>query len=124
MSLGVNFGDMKVLLVTLCLVRSTSNLQELELKCCFYNTKVLATAQDFSEVQEYVGLFDKLETLKVIGIKIGEAELDFVQFVFAKAQVLKTTMISFSEGIRNKELLMKKLLEFPMVSNKAQILFK
>lgn len=51
-----------------------------------------------------------------------ETELEFIQFVLSKARQLKTMMISFLHT-GNKKFVMERILEFPVASNGARIMF-
>jgi len=84
---------------------------------------MIGAGQDFWETQACRDLFDKLETVRMAGIGCVEAELDFMRVVLAKAQVLKTMRISFGQDLSNKEFFIKKLLEFPRVSNQVRMQF-
>ncbi|XP_058081639.1 F-box/FBD/LRR-repeat protein At1g13570-like [Magnolia sinica] len=125
LSMAVSFMDSKEVFATFCMLRSSPNLEELEILITKRGIELhnppLAV---FWEAQERLGcLLNHLQTVKMTGIKGKECELSFIRFVLANAPVLGIMSIDIKMEITMVEKLrfLQDMLQLRRASTQAII---
>ncbi|XP_058081852.1 F-box/FBD/LRR-repeat protein At1g13570-like [Magnolia sinica] len=101
LSMAVSYMDSKEVFATLYILRSSPNLEKLEILIKKrrrepYNTPLAV----FWEAQEHLGcLLNHLQTVKMTRIRGKECELRFIKFVLMNAPVLETMSIDIKKEI-------------------------
>ncbi|KAG8377715.1 hypothetical protein BUALT_Bualt08G0061600 [Buddleja alternifolia] len=121
LSIRINFNDMEENLAALCLLRSSPNLQELEMLARAEEqaiarivANVLESFQNFS--------FNQLRLVKIVGISGVRQEMSFINFILANSPVLEKMSVKPASVDGGWEL-MKELLRFRRASMYAEIVY-
>ncbi|KAA8537679.1 hypothetical protein F0562_027331 [Nyssa sinensis] len=122
LSIRMNFNDMEETLVVLCLLRSSPNLQELEMLARPEEQTDVGTATSFCEKDYQNCLFNQLRLVKIAGISGLRCEMDFIKFVLANSPVLERMTVKPASSDGGWELL-KELLRFRRASVLAEIIY-
>lgn len=126
LSIRINFNDIDENMAALCLLRSSPNLQELEMLARPEEQSVVAASKDLVGDQNDSCLFNQLQIVKVAGISGLKQELNFIKFLLANSPVLEKMTIkpaSNEAGWEPIKELMKELLRFRRASVQAQIVY-
>ncbi|KAK9271362.1 hypothetical protein L1049_026952 [Liquidambar formosana] len=122
-SIRINLNDLEENLTTLCLLRSSPNLQELEILARPEDQAVVETVGSFWEEEDHWDcLFSQLRLVKIASISGIRSELDFINFVLANSPVLERMTVKPASLDGGWELL-KELLRFRRASVRAEIIY-
>jgi hypothetical protein len=122
LSIRINFNDLDENLATLCLLRSSPNLQELEMLARPEEQPVVGSLTNYWEDEHWNNLFAHLRIVKIVGISGQKFELDFINFLLSKSPALERMSVkpvSISVGWD----LLKELLRFRRASVRAEIIY-
>ncbi|GFQ04216.1 F-box/FBD/LRR-repeat protein at1g13570 [Phtheirospermum japonicum] len=121
LSVRINFKDTEENMAALCLLRSSPNLQELEMLARSEEQATVGTApnvlENFRSFQ-----FNRLRVIKIVGISGLKQELNFINFMLANAPVLERMTVKPASMDSGWELL-KELLRFRRASTFAEIVY-
>ncbi|KAH6758587.1 hypothetical protein C2S51_018822 [Perilla frutescens var. frutescens] len=121
LSIRINFNDSEENLVALCLLRSSPNLQELELLARPEEQATNArTANIVENFQSFP--FNQLRLIKIVGISGLKQELSFINFLLANAPVLERMSVK-PASVDSGWDLVKELLRFRRASMFAEIIY-
>lgn len=121
LSIRINFNDLEENLAALCLLRSSPNLQELEMLARPEETGI-GVLTNFWEVDHWTSLFSQLRMVKIVGISGIRSELEFIKFVLSNSPVLETMTIK-PASLEGGWDLIKELLRFRRASARAEIIY-
>ncbi|KAL7117192.1 hypothetical protein ACP275_03G057500 [Erythranthe tilingii] len=121
LSIRINFNDMEENMAALCLLRSSPNLQELELLA---RTEEQNTAFGAPSIVENFPSFSfsQLRLVKIIGISGIKQELNFINFLLLNTPVLEKMTVKPASTDSGWELV-KELLRFRRASMFAEIVY-
>ncbi|KAL8058938.1 hypothetical protein ABFS82_03G053600 [Erythranthe guttata] len=121
LSIRINFNDMEENMAALCLLRSSPNLQELELLA---RTEEQNTAFGAPNIVENFPSFSfsQLRLIKIIGISGIKQELNFINFLLLNTPVLEKMTVKPASTDSGWELV-KELLRFRRASMFAEIVY-
>ncbi|XP_015972638.1 F-box/FBD/LRR-repeat protein At1g13570 [Arachis duranensis] len=121
LSIRMNFNDSKEISTALCLLRSSPNLQELEVLARPDEQNVLI--HPYCGEDEYCSCpIMQLRHVRIDGVSGTKPELDFISFLLLYSPVLeRMTVKPVSSGVTE---LMKELLRFRRASGRAEIIYQ
>lgn len=123
LSIDINFEDMQAMLAALCIFRSSTVLQKLDIKAISDKNRAGISVGDFWEAHEDFNCwFSLLEIVKVTEYTGTTSELKFIEFVLANAPVLEMVQIEFKQNAVDVLKIMRELIRFRRNSSKAEIL--
>ncbi|XAR64100.1 hypothetical protein NMG60_11024309 [Bertholletia excelsa] len=122
LSLRINFNDSEESSAALCLLRSSPNLQELEILARPEDQTASGRGTKIWEEDHNNCPFNQLRVIKIVGILGVKCELEFINFLLANAPVLERMTVKPSSNDRGWELL-KELVRFRRASVRAEILY-
>ncbi|VFQ86903.1 unnamed protein product [Cuscuta campestris] len=118
-----NFNSVGECLAALCLLRSSPNLQELEVVSWAEEQKSEGgSATMVEEKYETVSKFDRLREVKMFGLFGFAQELSFIKFLLGSSPQLETMTVKPLTNAGSWDLL-KQLLRFRRASVHAEIIF-
>ncbi|KAJ4951986.1 hypothetical protein NE237_028818 [Protea cynaroides] len=122
-SFSLNVEDMKEILVAICLLNSSPNLQEVEILIWGNREFAIVPVMDLQEAKDQLGCtFNKLRVVTMSKLLGMEFELELVKFILANSPMLERMNISPAIiGIGNVLAFFKKLLTFKRASPQAEI---
>ncbi|TKY57754.1 F-box/FBD/LRR-repeat protein [Spatholobus suberectus] len=121
LSIRINFNDLKEISAALCLLRSSPNLQELEILARPEEQTVLLTHTYCWEDVYFTCPVMQLRYVKIDCISGIKPELDFINFLLLYSPVLERMTV---KPVSNAGLeLMKELLRFRRASGRAEIIY-
>ncbi|WCJ35310.1 F-box/RNI-like superfamily protein [Euphorbia peplus] len=124
LSIRINFNDMDENSAALCLLRSTPNVQELEILARPEDHATTAKAvTNLWEGDQWNNLFSQLRIAKIVGINGFKPELDFIEFLLSNSPVLERMTVKPGSDDGERELL-KELLRFQRASIHARIIYQ
>ncbi|CAI9116648.1 OLC1v1017846C1 [Oldenlandia corymbosa var. corymbosa] len=126
LSLRINFNDVEESLAALCLLRSSPNLQELEMLARPEELNGARISINVLEEDYEICPFNQLRFVKIAGISGLKQELNFIKFLLANSPVLEKMTVkptSIEGGWESLKELMKELLSFRRASVQAQIIY-
>ncbi|KAL2504140.1 F-box/fbd/LRR-repeat protein [Abeliophyllum distichum] len=121
LSIRVNFNDLEENLAALCLLRSSPNLQELELLARSDEHATMRSVMNTVENYQSFPL-NELRLVKIVGIFGIRKELSFVKFLLANSPVLGRMTIKPAPVVGGMEMA-KELLRFRRASAQAEIVY-
>ncbi|XP_047974997.1 F-box/FBD/LRR-repeat protein At1g13570-like [Salvia hispanica] len=121
LSIRINFNDMEENLAALCLLRSSPNLQELELLARPEEQVTARMASNISDIFQNFP-FNQLRLIKIVGISGIRQELSFINFLLANTPVLERMTVKPSSVDSGWDLV-KELLRFRRASMFAEIIY-
>lgn len=121
LSIRINFNDIEENRAALCLLRSSPNLQELELLA---RPEEQATARTSCNIVEDFQSFpfNQLRLIKIVGISGVTQELSFISFLLANTPVLERMTVK-PASVDSGWDLVKELLRFRRASVFAEIIY-
>ncbi|KAK4481476.1 hypothetical protein RD792_012376 [Penstemon davidsonii] len=120
LSIRINFNNKEENLATLCLLRSSPNLKELEMLTRAEEQGTGRTSADpFENFQSFS--FNQLQLVKIVGITGSKKELNFIKFMLSNSPVLERMTVKPASTDGGWELL-KELLRFRRASMHAEII--
>ncbi|CAN4122774.1 unnamed protein product [Withania somnifera] len=122
LSIRINFNHSDECLAALCLLRSSPNLQELEMLA---RTEEQSTARTVANVMEENCrncMFNQLRLVKIAGISGLKQELNFINFLLANSPVLERMTVKPASVDGAWEML-KELLRFRRASVQAEVVY-
>lgn len=122
LSIRINFNDLEENATAFCLLRSSPNLQELEMLARPEDQGVVGTATNFWEEDHWDCMFTQLQVVKIVGISGVRSEMDFIGFLLANSPALERMTVKPATLDRGWELV-KELLRFRRASVQAEIIF-
>lgn len=122
LSLRINFDDCEENKAALCLLRSSPNLQELEILARPEEAFLMESFVNFWEDEHLSCPFDQLRLVKVTGISGTRLELGFISFLLLASPALER-MIMKPASADGQLLMMKELLRFRRASVRAEIIY-
>lgn len=122
LSLRINFDDCEENKAALCLLRSSPNLQELEILARPEEAFLMESFVNFWEDEHWSCPFDQLRLVKVTGISGTRLELGFISFLLLASPALER-MIMKPASADGQLLMMKELLRFRRASVRAEIIY-
>lgn len=122
LSIHINFNDREESLASLCLLRSSPNLQELEILARPEEHTTLRTGLNILEEDYQNCPFNQLRLIKIAGISGVGRELDFINFLLANSPLLERMNVKPASTDGGWELL-KELLRFRRASIRAEIIY-
>ncbi|GER37611.1 F-box/FBD/LRR-repeat protein [Striga asiatica] len=124
LSIHINLNDLGENLAALCLLRSSPNLQELEVLACGDEEEQSTVTLDPNTADNLLTLpFTRLRLIKIVGISGTRQELDFVSSLLANAPVLEKMTVELEpESMDCERELLKELLRFRRASTFAEII--
>ncbi|KAF5942900.1 hypothetical protein HYC85_020542 [Camellia sinensis] len=122
LSIRINFNDMEESLAALCLLRSSPNLQELEILGRPEEQTIPVRVKSIGEEDYDNCPLNQLRLVKIAGIIGVRCELDFINFLLANSPVLEKMTVKPTSNDRGWELL-KELVRFRRASVQAEIIY-
>ncbi|GLT58082.1 hypothetical protein SLA2020_310040 [Shorea laevis] len=122
LSIRINFSDLDETLAVLCLLRSSPNLQELEILARPEEQPSTGTFTNFWADNLWCSLFTNLQVVKVVGISGLKTELDFINFILSNSPVLERMTVK-PASLDGSWGLVKELLRFRRASIHAEIIY-
>ncbi|XP_047342301.1 F-box/FBD/LRR-repeat protein At1g13570-like isoform X2 [Impatiens glandulifera] len=122
LSVRINFYDIEETSAALCLLRSSPNLQELEILARPEEQPIVYEALDLQGEDPYSCPFNQLYNIKIASISGVKCELDFIKFLLASSPMLEKMTVKPSSNDRGWEL-MKELLRFRRASVQAEVIY-
>ncbi|XP_031403556.1 F-box/FBD/LRR-repeat protein At1g13570-like [Punica granatum] len=122
LSIRINLDDFAENSAALCLLRSSPNLQELEILARPEEPSSGATCLSFWEGEQKYCKFSQLRLVKIYGVSGIKTELEFIRFVLLASPVLEKMIIKpapVNEGME----MVKELLRFRRASVQAEIVY-
>ncbi|XP_020235432.1 F-box/FBD/LRR-repeat protein At1g13570 isoform X2 [Cajanus cajan] len=119
LSIRMNFNDSKEISAALCLLRSSPNLQELEILARTEEQTVLSHTC-WEDVYLSCPVM-QLRYVKIDGISGIKRELDFIYFLLLYSPVLERMTVKPVSNVGSE--LMKELLRFRRASGRAEIIY-
>ncbi|XP_042503444.1 F-box/FBD/LRR-repeat protein At1g13570-like [Macadamia integrifolia] len=124
LSFPLNVEDMKEILVAICLLNSSPNLQELEILFWHKRGNGIVTIMDVLEAEDQLECtFNKLRIVNISTLFGMEIELVLVKFILANSPVLETMNISSAKNGIEVVTFLKVLLQFKRASPQAKIVY-
>ncbi|XP_057503193.1 F-box/FBD/LRR-repeat protein At1g13570-like isoform X1 [Actinidia eriantha] len=122
LSIRINMNDTDENLAALCLLRSSPNLQELEILARPEEQMFPERVKNIWLEEYYDCPFNQLRLVKVAGIFGVRCEMDFINFLLANSPVLERMTVKPASNDRGWELL-KELVRFRRASVRAEIIY-
>ncbi|KDP38453.1 hypothetical protein JCGZ_04378 [Jatropha curcas] len=122
LSIRINFNDIEENSAALCLLRSSPNLQELEMLARPEEQTSMVPIANFWEDDHWNSLFGQLRLVRIVGISGVRSELDFINFMLSNSPVLERMTVKPASSDGGWELL-KELLRFRRASVRAEIIY-
>ncbi|KAK3038155.1 hypothetical protein RJ639_029609 [Escallonia herrerae] len=122
LSIRINFNDREESLAALCLLRSSPNLQELEMLARPEEQTAVRPAANILEEGSDKCPFNQLRLVKIAGISGGSRELNFINFLLANSPALEMMTVKPASTNGGWELL-KELLRFRRASVQVEIIY-
>lgn len=122
LSIRINFSSVEENLTALCLLRSSPNLQELEMLARPEEQTLLETSTTLWKKEHWNYSFAHLRVVKLTGISGVGPQLDFINFLLAYSPVLEKMTVKPASGDGAWELI-KDLLRFRRASVRAEIIY-
>ncbi|EEF52517.1 F-box/FBD/LRR-repeat protein At1g13570 [Ricinus communis] len=122
LSIRINFNDLEENSAALCLLRSSPNVQELEMLARPEEQTSLGTITNFWEDDHWNNLFGQLRLVRIVGISGIRCELDFMNFLLSNSPVLERMTVKPASSDGGWELI-KELLRFRRASARAEIIY-
>lgn len=122
LSIRINFSSVEENLTALCLLRSSPNLQELEMLARPEEQTLLETSTTLWKKEHWNYNFAHLRVVKLTGISGVGPQLDFINFLLAYSPVLEKMTVKPASGDGAWELI-KDLLRFRRASVRAEIIY-
>ncbi|KAK2994808.1 hypothetical protein RJ640_021040 [Escallonia rubra] len=122
LSIRINFNDREESLAALCLLRSSPNLQELEMLARPEEQTAVRPVANILEEGSEKCPFNQLRLVKIAGISGGSRELNFINFLLANSPALEMMTVKPASTNGGWELL-KELLRFRRASVQAEIIY-
>lgn len=112
--------------MVLCLIRSSPNLEKIQLKACPGETVALDPVPEPLEVQGWSDIsLNELREVEIHCVSGTRPELDFIKFILAKSPILERLLIKFKpEVVSVESRILKELLRFKRLSPEAEIMFR
>ncbi|KAJ4953279.1 hypothetical protein NE237_030111 [Protea cynaroides] len=124
LSFTLNEEDMKEILIAICLLKSSPNLQEVEILLWRSKESAIVPVMDLQEARDQMKCtFNKLRVVKISKFLGREIELEFIKFILANSPVLETMNISPATNGVDEVLMLKELLRFKRASPQAEIVY-
>ncbi|KAL8523942.1 hypothetical protein ACS0TY_013775 [Phlomoides rotata] len=122
LSIRINFNDMEENLAAICLLRSSPNLQELEILA--RPDEQATIARTSANIVEHFPSFPfhQLRLIKIAGVSGIKQELNFINFLLANASVLERMTVKPASTDSGWDLV-KELLRFRRASMFAEIVY-
>ncbi|XP_051223176.1 F-box/FBD/LRR-repeat protein At1g13570-like [Lolium perenne] len=125
LKLNVHFYKQHPIMLTLYLLKSAPNLEELKLKIYDEEELEFEANGEFLNALWADGMCANLQVVQMSGIHWLPNEMSFIKLILSKARGLHTLSISHSEEIvMSTEDALNELLRYRRASTEAQILFK
>lgn len=122
LSMRINFNHLDECLAALCLLRSSPNLQELEMLARTEEQSTSRTVADVMEENYQNCMFNQLRNVKIAGISGLKQELNFINFLLANSPVLERMTVKPASVDGAWEML-KELLRFRRASVQAEVVY-
>ncbi|PSS17222.1 F-box/FBD/LRR-repeat protein [Actinidia chinensis var. chinensis] len=122
LSIRINFNDKDQNLAVLCLLRSSPNLQELEILALPEEDMSPERVENIWLEDYYSCPFNQLRLVQVADIVGVQCEMDFINFLLANSPVLERMTVRPAFNYMRCELL-EELELFPRASVRAEIIF-
>ncbi|XVF36173.1 hypothetical protein REPUB_Repub19eG0035200 [Reevesia pubescens] len=122
LSIRIDFDDLEENTAALCLLRSSPNLQELEMLARPEEQTPVERSTNFWEDDHWSSLFAHLRLVKVSGISGIKSEMDFIKFLLSNSPVLERLTVKPASQEGEWEL-MKELLRFRRASIFAEVIY-
>ncbi|XP_040999034.1 F-box/FBD/LRR-repeat protein At1g13570-like [Juglans microcarpa x Juglans regia] len=122
LSLRINFNDSEEVLTALCLLRSSPNLQELEVLARPEELAAVAKVINFQEDDHSSCTLNQLQLVKIFGISGTQRELNFIKLVLLASPVLERMTVK-PASIDGSWELVKELLRFRRASMIAEVIY-
>uniref|UniRef100_A0A3Q7GAT3 F-box domain-containing protein n=1 Tax=Solanum lycopersicum TaxID=4081 RepID=A0A3Q7GAT3_SOLLC len=122
LSMRINFNHLDECLAALCLLRSSPNLQELEMLARTEEQSTLRTVASVMKEDYQNCMFNQLRHVKIAGITGLKQELNFVNFLLSNSPVLERMTVKPASVDGAWEML-KELLRFRRASVQAEIVY-
>ncbi|CAI0465506.1 unnamed protein product [Linum tenue] len=122
LSIRVNFNDMDESAAALCLLKSSPNLQEVEMLARPEEQSGGRTMNSSWEDEHWTNLLLQLRSVKIVGISGVQAELDCIKFLLSNSPALERMTIKPISVDGGWDLL-KELLRFRRASVLAEIIY-
>ncbi|KAM0927508.1 hypothetical protein ACQ4PT_002922 [Festuca glaucescens] len=123
--LQVHFYKQHPIMLTLYLLESAPNLEELKLKICDEEELKFEANGEFLNEFWTDGMCGNLQIVQMSGITWRPNEMSFIELIRSKARILHTLSISHSEKIvMSNEDALNELLRYKRASAEARILFE
>ncbi|XP_028757694.1 F-box/FBD/LRR-repeat protein At1g13570 isoform X1 [Neltuma alba] len=123
LSIRINFNDSKEISAALCLLRSSPNLQELEVLARTEEQQTTLGTQAYCWEDDYWNCpVMQLQFVRIDGISGIKPELDFISFLLLYSPVLERMTVKPASSNGESEL-MKELLRFRRASERAEIIY-
>ncbi|XP_059650303.1 F-box/FBD/LRR-repeat protein At1g13570-like [Cornus florida] len=122
----INFNDLDQISCILCLLKSSTNLQDLYLQA--FESKGTVMQPVFNFLKESKWMYLKLNTLQTAELVLygcSRTELFFIEFLLARCLILERIFIQLS-GVSSNEgfRVLKKVVRFSRASEKAEVIFE
>ncbi|XP_042504104.1 F-box/FBD/LRR-repeat protein At1g13570-like [Macadamia integrifolia] len=119
---ALNVEDMKDILVAIWLLKSSPNLQKLEIHLWCSKRDAIVPIMDQQKAKEQLECtFNKLRVVNIFRLLGMKMELEFIKFILANSPVLETMNIILAMNGIDKGLLLKELLRLKRASPQAEI---
>lgn len=122
LSIRINFNDVEEELAALCLLRSSPNVQELEILARPEEQSGSGSGANSWKKDCSSYLFNQLRLIKIVGILGLSCEMDFINFLLGNSPVLDKMTVKPASNDRGWELL-KELARFRRASVRAEIIY-
>ncbi|XP_007017442.2 PREDICTED: F-box/FBD/LRR-repeat protein At1g13570 [Theobroma cacao] len=122
LSIRIDFDDLEENIAAQCLLRSSPNLQELEMLARPEEQNTVERSSNFWEDDHWSSLFAHLRLVKVSGISGVKSEMDFIKFLLSNSPVLERLTVKPASQDGEWEL-MKELLRFRRASIYAEVIY-
>ncbi|KAF5445042.1 hypothetical protein F2P56_034125 [Juglans regia] len=122
LSLRINFNDSEEVLTALSLLRSSPNLQELEVLARPEELAAVAKVINFQEDDHSSCTLNQLQLVKIFGISGTQRELNFIKLVLLASPVLERMTVK-PASIDGSWELVKELLRFRRASMIAEVIY-
>ncbi|KAJ0025040.1 hypothetical protein Pint_08898 [Pistacia integerrima] len=121
LSIRINFNDLEECLAALCLLRSSPNLQELEM-LARPEDNCIGVLTNFWDDDHWNSMFPQLQIVKIVGISGIKSELEFINFVLSNSPALERMTVKPASADGGWDML-KELLRFRRASVQAEVIF-
>ncbi|GMP58387.1 hypothetical protein CsSME_00022070 [Camellia sinensis var. sinensis] len=121
------FGELEEILVMLCLIRSSPNLQKMTIRVHTNESVAIDSVLELLEMQEWSDVtLNRLRQVEMRSLSGSRPELEFIKLLFAKSPVLETMLIEPNSAVvvdRGLGIL-KEASRFRRLSPRAEIKFE